>query len=93
MGLTPYYVTAGWWGYDVPADLSQQGVRTGKPLQTLWRDYMQQAQEGLPYLEFPVPEGVVARRYDPATGCLIPSGGAVGYYTEDNLPPEQPALP
>lgn len=54
---------------------------------------MQQAQEGLPYLEFPVPEGVVARRYDPATGCLVPSGGAVGYYTEDNLPPEQPALP
>lgn len=53
----------------------------------------QQAQEGLPYLEFPVPEGVVARRYDPATGCLVPSGGAVGYYTEDNLPPEQPALP
>lgn len=93
VGLTPYYVTAGWWGYDVPADLSQQGVRTGKPLQTLWRDYMQQAQEGLPYLEFPVPEGVVARRYDPATGCLVPSGGAVGYYTEDNLPPEQPALP
>ena len=42
VGLTPYYVTAGWWGYDVPADLSQQGVRTGKPLQTLWRDYMQQ---------------------------------------------------
>ena len=35
----------------------------------------------------------VARRYDPATGCLVPSGGAVGYYTEDNLPPEQPALP
>lgn len=93
VGLTPYYVTAGWWGYDVPADLSRQGVRTGKPLQTLWRDYMQQAQEGLPYLEFPVPEGVVARRYDPATGCLVPSGGAVGYYTEDNLPPEQPALP
>lgn len=93
VGLTPYYVTAGWWGYDVPADLSQQGVRTGKPLQTLWRDYMQQAQEGLPYLEFLVPEGVVARRYDPATGCLVPSGGAVGYYTEDNLPPEQPALP
>ena len=93
VGLTPYYVTAGWWGYDVPADLSQQGVRTGKPLQTLWRDYMQQAQEGLPYLEFPVPEGVVARRYDPATGCLVPSGGAVGYYTEDNLPPEQPVLP
>lgn len=93
VGLTPYYVTAGWWGYDVPADLSRQGVRTGKPLQTLWRDYMQQAQEGLPYLEFPVPEGVVARRYDPATGCLVPSGGAVGHYTEDNLPPEQPALP
>ena len=93
VGLTPYYVTAGWWGYDVPADLSQQGVSTGKPLQTLWRDYMQQAQEGLPYLEFPVPEGVVARRYDPATGCLVPSGGAVGYYTEDNLPPEQPVLP
>lgn len=57
VGLTPYYVTAGWWGYDVPADLSRQGVRTGKPLQTLWRDYMQQAQEGLPYLEFPVPGG------------------------------------
>lgn len=93
VGLTPYYVTAGWWGYDIPADLSLQGVRTGKPLQTLWRDYMQQAQEGLPYLEFPMPEGVSARRYDSATGYLIPSGGAIGYYTEDNLPLSPPALP
>lgn len=27
----------------------------------------------------------------PPPGCLVPSGGAVGYYTEDNLPPEQPS--
>ncbi len=72
VGLTPYYVTAGWWGYDVPADLSQQGVRTGKPLQTLWRDYMQQAQEGLPYLEFPCRRASLHAATTPPPDALSP---------------------
>ena len=46
-----------------------------------------QAQESLPYLEFPMPEGVSARRYDPATGYLIPSGGAIGLSSSTNSMP------
>ena len=88
VGLTPYYVTASWWGYDDPADMSEQGVTSGRPLQVLWRDYMTQVQQDLPYRDFVQAEGVVQRRYDPATGQLVSSGGAVGYYTPDNLPQE-----
>lgn len=86
VGLTPYYVTAGWWGFDDPTDMSDLGVTSGRPLQTLWQDYMTQAQQDLPYRDFAQAEGVTARQYDPATGLLVPSGGATGYYTQDNLP-------
>ena len=86
VGLTPYYVTAGWWGFDQPTDMSDLGVTSGRPLQTLWRDYMTQVQQDLPYRDFVQAEGVVARQYDPATGQLVSSGGATGYYTLDNLP-------
>ena len=55
---------------------------------------MTQAQQDLPYRDFAQAEGVTARQYDPATGrqydpatgLLVPSGGATGYYTQDNLP-------
>ena len=47
---------------------------------------MTQAQQDLPYRDFAQAEGVIARQYDPATGLLVPSGGATGYYTQDNLP-------
>lgn len=86
VGLTPYYVTAGWWGFDDPTDMSDLGVTSGRPLQYLWQDYMTQAQQDLPYRDFAQAEGVTARQYDPATGLLVPSGGATGYYTQDNLP-------
>lgn len=86
VGLTPYYVTAGWWGFDQPTDMSDLGVTSGRPLQTLWRDYMTQVQQDLPYRDFVQAEGVVARQYDPATGQLVSSGGVTGYYTLDNLP-------
>ena len=73
VGLTPYYVTAGWWGFDDPTDMSDLGVTSGRPLQTLWQDYMTQAQQDLPYRDFAQAEGVTARQYDPATGLLVPS--------------------
>lgn len=86
VGLTPYYITAGWWGFDDPTDMSDLGVTSGRPLQILWRDYMTQVQQDLPYRDFAQAEGVVQRRYDPATGRMVSSGGAIGYYTLDNLP-------
>lgn len=87
--LTPYYVTAIWWGYDKPHNMYEHSSRLGrnaKPIQYAWKALMEEVQADLPYKEFYDTETVVQRNFDPATGALVTSGGAVGYYTEDNLP-------
>lgn len=86
VGLTPYYVTALWWGYDKPADMSESGTTTGKPMQIAWQQLMEEVQADLPYKEFATSDDVVERSFDTSTGLLVSGGGRVGYYTEDNLP-------
>ena len=87
VGLTPYYVTAVWWGFDTPASMYDypQG-KNGKPTQYAWKYLMEDVQADLPLKEFPVAEGVVEKQFDPNTGAIVSSGGMTGYYTEDNLP-------
>ena len=66
VGGTPYYVTAVWWGYDAPYDmtktLSKQQAKT-RTCVTAWKALMEQAQADLPYKAFPTSAGVVERRY------------------------------
>ena len=87
IGLTPYYVTAGWWGYDDQIPLT---VNYSKhPPTQAWKNVMNKSQANLKVKEFPVAENVVTMTFCGETGDL--AGAACpnqqqGYYTEDNLP-------
>ena len=88
VGLTPYYVTATWYGYDSGYPLN---VQNGTHAPTAaWKAVMQQAQAKLPYLEFPVDTTVVQKDYCTESGGIAtPNCRRVkkGYYQADNLPP------
>ncbi len=92
VGGTPYYVTAVWWGYDAPYDmtntLSKSQAKT-RTCVTAWRALMEQVQADLPYKSFPTSDGVVQRSYCTQSGLLAngscPST-AVGYYRASDLP-------
>ena len=89
VGLTPYYVTACWWGFDNPTNMRTYGLTNNKPCIQAWKALMEAVQGDLEYKEFPVAEGVVQARYCADTGLLAnascPNTG-VGYYKEDELP-------
>lgn len=87
-GLTPYYVTAIWWGCDRPTEMDTLGKagRNASPIQYAWKALMENLQADLPVKEFAKGENVVEKHFDTSTGAIISSGGSVGYYTEDNLP-------
>ena len=92
MGGTPYYVTAVWWGYDAPYDmtktLGKQQAKT-RTCVMAWKALMEQVQADLPYKAFPTSAGVVERRYCTQSGLLAGSScpsTAVGYYRADDLP-------
>ena len=91
VGGTPYYVTAVWWGYDSPYDMtltlgSQAKTRT---CVEAWKALMNIVQEGYEAKEFPMAEGVVRRSYCTQSGLLAGPGcpgTAVGYYNANDLP-------
>ena len=92
VGGTPYYVTAVWWGYDAPYDmtntLSKNQAKT-RTCVTAWKAYMEEVQKDLPYKAFPAADGVVERAYCTQSGLLAgPScpSRATGYYRADDLP-------
>ena len=87
-GLTPYYVTAIWWGCDRPTEMDTLGKagKNASPNQYAWKAQMEDLQADQPVKEFATGENVVEKHFDTSTGAIISSGGSVGYYTEDNLP-------
>lgn len=90
VGLTPYYVTSVWWGCDKPTDMEALGAARnyGHETQYIWKQLMENIQEDLEYRAFPASDKVIQRTYCAETGLLAGGGcpGAVGYYTEDNMP-------
>ena len=62
------------------------GGKYGTPIQKAWKNMMEELQADLPYKEFDTSENVVEKHFDTSTGAIISGGGAIGYYTEDNLP-------
>ena len=92
VGGTPYYVTAVWWGYDAPYDMTKTLTKQQAKTRTCvmaWKALMEQAQADLPYKSFPASSGVVERRYCTQSGLLAGSScpsTAVGYYRADDLP-------
>ncbi len=86
IGLTPYYVTASWYGYDdnTPLDVDYRH----HPPTAAWRSVMRQAQNGLPYREFAAAPGVQQLSYCAESGYAAgPSCPArQGYFKADNPP-------
>ncbi len=70
VGLTPYYVTASWYGYDenIPLDVNRQA----HPPTLAWRAAMAAGQAGLPVMDFPECAGVQQCEY------CVESGAAAG---------------
>ena len=91
VGGTPYYVTAVWWGYDSPYDMT---LTLGSQAKTrvcveAWKALMNTVQEGYETKEFPMAEGVVQRSYCTESGLLAGpacTSRATGYYKADDLP-------
>ena len=88
-GVSPYYSTAVWWGYDKP--YSMWGVdgtlgNNGKPTQRAFKRYMEAAQADKPAKDFYYDDSVVQKQFSTSTGAIVSGGGETGYYTEDNLP-------
>ncbi len=86
IGLTPYYVTASWYGYD--ENLPLEVNYSAHPPTLAWRNVMRAAQRGLAVKEFPIDETVEQVEYCTVTG-LLPGAGcptATGYYKPENRP-------
>lgn len=89
VGVTPYYSTAVWYGYDEPAELVIRDYGAHAPT-LAWRNVMDDCQKNLEHKSFKVPKGVVQMEFCRANGCIANANcpdREIGYYTEDNLPP------
>lgn len=93
VGMTPYYVTAVWWGYDNNTNNKYSiNWSTGRynVHPKVWQTLMDELQEGLEYQDFPErPEGVVEATYCTSSGMLHQGGcpgGQTGYYTSWRVP-------
>ncbi len=89
VGLTPYYVTASWYGYDENIPLSVD--RSTHPPTLAWQAVMQTAQQNLTPLAFDVPSGVVELNYCVESGCIASEACPsvdTGWYKYDNIPDE-----
>lgn len=85
VGVTPYNVSALWYGYDTPKSL------TGIPVSTprLWKNIMSNVMATKPYKEFIDSEKVVECTYCLDTGMMASAGCTkteIGYYAKNNLP-------
>ncbi len=86
IGVTPYYSTACWWGYDHPQELAWKQYSIHPPT-TAWRNVMNKAQKNLELKSFEVPKNVQTQEYCGDTGNLANANcpdKKTGYYTKDN---------
>ena len=88
VGLTPYYVTSLWCGYDTPYDMTKVSSSASTILKKAWKSYMEMVQGDLEPKSFPYSENVVRAAYCTVTGDLAGPAcpSATGYYTQDNMP-------
>ncbi|MDD3428861.1 MAG: transglycosylase domain-containing protein [Oscillospiraceae bacterium] len=89
VGLTPYYVTATWWGFDHPTDGINFHQYRQHPPTLAWRAVMEKCQEGLEYKAFPVSDNVQKISYCKDSGALAGPGCpnvGTGYYKTDYTP-------
>lgn len=85
VGLTPYNVSAIWYGYDTPKTLT--GISVSTP--TLWKKIMTKVMVNKPYKEFITSDKVLESRYCVQSGGLATAACPhtdIGYYAKDRLP-------
>lgn len=86
VGYTTSIAASVWVGFDDarPLGYEETGARAASPI---WVHFMKNVQTG-ENEEFPVPEGIVTRSIDPATGLLArdESSGAKEYFSEGTEP-------
>ncbi|MDL2254449.1 penicillin-binding protein [Ruminococcaceae bacterium OttesenSCG-928-I18] len=90
VGLTPYYVSAVWWGYDQNELIEWSPRASTNPPPNVWHDIMEAVQAELPEKDFPeAPITVVERAFCRDSGLLASDGCGnrqTGYYAESSLP-------
>jgi penicillin-binding protein 1A len=77
-----------WVGYDddLPLGPGEEGSRTALPI---WIEFMRIALRGVPEHEMDMPEGIISRKIDRATGCPAPAGRSntmFEYFREGHVP-------
>ena len=85
VGLTPYNVSALWYGYDTPQSLTGINVSTPR----LWKAIMVDVMKGKPSKEFIDSENVIECTYCLSSGKLATAAcksTETGYYDKNNLP-------
>lgn len=85
VGLTPYNVSALWYGYDTPQSLTGISVSTPR----LWKNIMSKVMAGKPSKEFLDSENVIECTYCVSTGNLASATCTkteIGYYAKNSLP-------
>ena len=86
VGLTPYYCSAFWYGYDENVPMTKYNPAYMKhPGASAWREIMDTVQADetkYPYKEWTMPDSVVKESFCTVTGDRSAAGGptAVGYY-------------
>jgi penicillin-binding protein 1A len=86
-GFHPTLVAVTWIGYDNPQSLGEKETGGGAAL-PIWMSYMGKMLQGVPEVEYTMPEHVVTARIND-NGLRDPSGTRIDYFYEENLPPEQ----
>ena len=85
VGLTPYNVSALWYGYDTPQSLTGINVSTPR----LWKGIMSDVMKGKPSKDFIDSENVIECKYCLSSGSLATAAcksTEIGYYDKNNLP-------
>lgn len=85
VGITPYYVSAIWYGYDKQKPLANDANQIA-----MWSKIMSQVHEGLPIIDFDIPdEDVKQEKYCVSSGNLASSRcpyTKIGYYKKSYVP-------
>lgn len=98
VGLTPYFVSAFWYGYDENVEMESwySAAPTRHPGAKAWRDIMNTVQadeEKYPYKEWEMPDSVLPSQWCTATGKIAtdscPRSGTVGYYSKRYINDEE----
>jgi penicillin-binding protein 1A len=94
VGYTPDLLAGVWVGFDADRSLGKHETG-GHAAAPIWTDFMKQAMEGRPVVDFPVPESVTFTQIDPGSGLRAVAGRAaeLEVFVKGSEPTEYAAPP